>query len=148
MTIEITLMPEFASNFGSMLVVGAAVILGGVALYGIFDKRRGEVKKEENAVEDRLISLMKQEREELNKRLDEQDQVITELETKVDKMTHENELLIKVLQGKDEASKQYQKDAYVAMGKLDILLDLAKVNNDNITKLISIIDRRFDQPKN
>lgn len=136
-------MPEFASQFGSWLVIGAAVVLGGVALYGLFDKRRGEVKKEETAVEDRLIALMKQEREELNKRLDEQDDTITELEAKVDKMTHENELLVKVLQGKDEASLKFQKDAYEAMGKLNLVFELGKSTSENLGKLITLLDRRM-----
>jgi hypothetical protein len=152
MTFQITLMPDFITQIGTWLVITTAVVFGAVAIYGLFDKRKREVRGEENAVEDRLIVLFKEERAQLDKRLNEQDAVIAELEVKVDKMTHENELLIKVLQGKDEASQKYQADAYATMAKIDVLLDLAKLNNENITKLVALIDRRFmdrrsDEPR-
>lgn len=140
-------MSNLLTQFGSWLAVGTVIVLGLVALFGIFDKRRGEIKKDENDTEDRLIKLFKEERDQLNKRVDDQNKLIGDLEKKVDKMTHENELLIAVLQGKDEASKQFQKDAYESMAKLNVLLDLGKVNNENITKLITLMDRRMEITK-
>lgn len=142
MTFSITIMPEFITQFGAVMAILTAVAVGGVALYGIVDKRKREVRNEENSSEDRLIVLFKEEIKQLTKRIDEQDDIITHLEEKVDKMTHENEILLRALQGKDEVTQKFQKDAYGSMEKLNALLDLAKSTNENITKLAAIMERR------
>lgn len=140
-------MSNFITQFGAWIGILTAVAVGAVALFGLVDKRKREVRSEENDTEDRLIKLFKEERDHLNKRVDEQNRLIGELEIKVDKMTHENEILIRVLQGKDDTTKKFQQEAYASMEKLNMLFELSKVSNENITKLITLIDRRFEVTK-
>src|SRR5690606_36263906 len=122
------------------------VIAGGVALYGLWDKSARERRKDVNEEEDRLITLLQETVKELEKKVDKQGEEIATLTKKVTDLEHENDILVKVLQGRDEQTKEFYKQAYESMKITNetykIVSKLAEgfaQSNANIEKLISII---------
>lgn len=119
------------------------VVMGALALYGNFDSRKRERQKDENATEDRVINLLKQEVEQLTKKVGEQGKDIEKLTTKVTALERENETLVKVLQGRDEQTQKFYSDAYVAMKEIGEIGSIAKTNNELIQKLVITLDAYF-----
>lgn len=139
-------MEQFFSQFGTYIAIATLVVAGGVALYGLWDKSSRERRKDVNEEEDRLITLLQETVKELEKKVVKQGQDIENLSKKVGDLEHENEILVKVLQGRDEQTKEFYKQAYESMKTTNetfkIVSKLAEgfaQSNANIEKLISII---------
>lgn len=151
-------MTEFFTQFGIFLTIGAAVIAGGLALLGIWDKRQKERRNEVDGEEDRLINLLKQTVEGLTDRVNKQDQdiknqseEIKNLSKKVGELEKENNLLVKVLQGRDEQTQQFYKKAYEAIDIVhqshSLLNNVAKSlenTGNTISKLIELSAKHAD----
>lgn len=133
-------MEELNSHFGLIITIGGAVVLGIVALFGVFDKRRREIRNEENGTEDRVIKLLKTEVEELTKKVNKQTADLENLTAEVEKLKAENHTLVQVLQGKDAATIQFQKDAYMAMGQIKDLVATSKQTSESVTKLATLME--------
>ena len=132
---------------GSLL---SLVILGGFALYGLFDKTKRERKTQEDGVEDRLIKLLNETNQALEEKLKKQkeghDEVldnltkqIQELSDKVDDLESENETLVKVLQGRDEQTQLFYKKAFEAMEIGNKTHGLVVEMNKNQTDLMKVL---------
>lgn len=139
-------MEDFITQFGTYIAIATVVIAGAVAIYGLWDKRARERRADVDGQEDRLIGLLQTTVSELEKRVNQQDVDIKLLTKKVTDLEHENETLIKVLQGRDEQTKEYYKQAYKSMKIAEethnIVTKLAEgitQTNKNIEKLINII---------
>lgn len=132
-------MTDFISQFSTQLLVLGAVIAGGIALYGVFDKKSRERRKDENKTEDRVIDLLQKEVEILSVKVEQQDRDIKELTKKVSALETENETLVKVLQGRDDMTQKFYKDAYIAMENIKKTYDVAIGNNNNMTELIQLM---------
>lgn len=127
------------------------VIVGAFAVYGIWDKVKRDRQKDTDGTEDRLIDLLKKTVDELEKKVNKQTTDIAELTKKVTHLERENETLVRVLQGRDEQTKEFYKQAFDSM-KLaqqthDVVTTLAKnmeVSNTNTTKLIELMGKHLD----
>ena len=106
----------------------------------MFDKRKRGIKKEENETEDRVMSLLREEVKELTKKVNKQDDDIRILTEKVDMLQSENKTLKDVLQGRDDSTQQFQKDAYSA---IEIIKRSEKTSDENaklLAKIVSLLE--------
>lgn len=143
-------MIELFSSLGPLTAV-TTIIFGAVAVYGLWDKKSKERKKELDGEEDRLISILQNTVKELEKKVNQQDADIKSLTLKVDALSIENHTLTKVLQGRDEETQKFYKEAYTAMrtvdesyNKLKSLEEVVKEKNHNISELINLVGRQVD----
>lgn len=130
-------------------------VVGAVAFYGLWDKTSRDRRKDGNASEDRLIDLLKKTVDELERKMNKQTIDIEELSKKITHLEKENETLVKVLQGRDEQTQTFYKQAVesmkVAAETHDVVSTLAKnieVTNTNTTKLIELMGKHLDHMDN
>lgn len=142
---------EHINNVGVYILIAGVIIAGALAVYGLWDKTARERKKDVDGSEDRLIDLLKQTVDALEKKVDKQTRDLEELTKKVDDLEKENETLVRVLQGRDDKMQEFYKQAFESM-KLsrethDVVTTLAKnmeVTNSAITKLIELVGKQVD----
>lgn len=118
-------MEHFVSQFGGWLGIAAAVLFGVFSFFGLFNKTAKTLKKEETETAKDVIDL-------LSKKVDVLEKKVEELETSVNKLTTENQTLRDVLQGRDEVTQQFYKDAYIAMGLVKHNDDISTKNGEHI----------------
>lgn len=93
--------------YGSMIATLIVIVLGFSAMYYWFDKDRRARRKEENEADERLVSILQKTVGELEKKVLTQGEDIKLLTRKVSVLEHDNELLVKVLQGRDDLAKEF-----------------------------------------
>lgn len=159
MTVFLSTVPGIIITIGgiiSVLVIGVLYVLG---LW----------KKGKDDEDDRLIQTLKEtvealdkkfkvkeeewdnQKKEWSKRDDELNTKIDTLTRKVGDLEHENETLVKVLQGRDEQTKKFYDQAFesmkVAQSTHEIVVDFAssfKQTNENMAKLIELLGKHVD----
>lgn len=93
------------------------VVFGVIAIYGIFDKRRKETEDAANKSEDRVIFLLKEQVNVLEKKVEEQAHLLDQTAKKLDLLVNENKTLRDILQGRDKTTIDYQKAGREAMAR-------------------------------
>lgn len=139
--------PSIANNFLSTtgwIGFAALGILGLLVLVGLFDKtRRGrdkDIVKQGNNSEDRLIRLKDEIIKTFEVKDKEKEQQIEELQNiqkehqdKITKLTAENDFMVKIFQGRDTETVNFQRNVLVAI----------QGQNDNIKSLTAVLERHF-----
>jgi predicted RNase H-like nuclease (RuvC/YqgF family) len=127
------------------------VVFGAVAIYGLFDKRNKERTKEVNGSEDRLIDILQKTVSELETKVNKQSKDIENLTVEVHELKKDNEKYIKIFQGRDDATKEYQAKGLEAISKIDemhnsmsTLVESIKNTNSAMEKLISLVGKSMD----
>lgn len=142
------------SPAGILTAIGvliAAVVTGAVAIVGLWDKKARERKKKVDTdldhSEDRLVDILKKTVAELEKKVNQQTIDIASLTKKIDNLEHENETVIKVLQGRDEQTQEYFKQGFQAMKVISdiraeqiVQSDFQRKSNDIQAKLLNVLD--------
>lgn len=126
-------MEQFITQFGGFIGIATAVIVGLIAFFGIWNRRSKELKKEETETADSVINL-------LSKKVDVLEEKVEELESKVDTLTKENKTLRDVLQGRDEATQQFYKDAYSAMEIIKHNDSISEENSRTLAKIATLLE--------
>lgn len=126
-------------------VAGSVTILATAYFYGV-----GIVKGKKDNADDRLIHILKETVEELEKKVDNQKKEydetvgtltkkIDDLTEKVDELEKENSTLIEVLQGRDKNTLDFQKQMLEAM-KIGMETNgLAKHTSEKLTELMGMM---------
>lgn len=131
------ILPDTITEWTTLL---AGVILGIFALWGVFDKLKKTRQDDSNKIDDRLIKLLKEQVEALEKKVSEQQMLLAENIKKVDTLVSENQLLREVLQGRDREAEEYRKKGLRAMSQADEILTISKGNAKNIERLYQAIE--------
>lgn len=136
-------------------VTGFVIIILGIAS-GVYmlDGYRSKKKKEEDDAGDRLVNILQKTVTELEERIDQYDLNFTELNQKVNKLVTENKTLRDIIQGKDEETQRFYKQAFEGM-KLSqetnaLVKEIAvamKFQNDNVSKLIDLFGKQIEASK-
>lgn len=144
-------MAEFLSQFGAYIAIATVIVAGAVALYGLWDKSARDRRKQVDGEEDRLIEILSTTVKELEKKVDKQDADIKELTRKVNSLEHENDMLIKVLQGRDEQTQKFYEQAFETMkisrethALVTQIAETKKDTNENIKKLLELMSKHID----
>lgn len=151
-------MESFFSNWSLFLIIAGAIIAGIIALWGIFDQRAKQRRKELDDQEDRLINLYKAEIDQLKKNQEESEiqlnklnekyeREIKELRDKVVKVNGENEILKALLEGKDKNTLEFQKQGFDAMKRMQRMEKTTmtgfRTMNTNIERLARSIEKHL-----
>lgn len=137
--------------YAGWIVAIVVIILGVAAGLYMLDGYKSKKKDQENKGEDRLITLLQTTVQELEKKVNKQTTDIEALTKKVGDLERDNGLLVKVLQGRDDQTQAFYKQAFEAMKVAqqthDVVTTLAesmKITNDNTTKLIELLSKHVD----
>lgn len=135
--------PTIALIFGS-------IILGFVALYGLFDKQLKDRNKEKDGLEDRIRSLYKEESAAQEEKITNLTQKVDELQKKLEKISIENRIMKDLIQGKDQMTQEFQKQGFEAIKQSATILAQVQKNgeymkscNENIVRLATAIEKHL-----
>jgi len=134
---------DFSQTFIGWMAAGALVVTGGVALYGVFDKAKRDKKKEDEGADDRLIDILKQTVNELETKVESQQQQIDQLSKKTDNLHQENKVLTAVLQGRDGQTLEFQKEVMAAVTKGHEVHEMCKATNQNVERLCKLMEKHL-----
>lgn len=95
------------------------IVLGVFFILGIWDKKTKEKRKEVEGSSDRLVLILQETVDELEKKVNKQSKDIEVLGQKIEALEKENEILIKVLQGRDEKTQEFYAKAFPAIETLN-----------------------------
>lgn len=130
------------------VAVLTVVVVGGVAVYGIWDRKAKERKKEVDDGEDRLIDILQKTVTELEGKVNKQTDDIKNLTQQVELLNRDNKNYIDIFRGRDEQTQQFYKQGFESMKitqeNHDLLTTVAtsiQNTNDNMTKLIDILGK-------
>lgn len=126
------------------LAVVTFVVVGGVAIYGIFDKARRErtkqVEDQADQAGSKLVNILQETVDELDKKVTEQSRQIVTLEKKVGDLEKTNEDLTKVLQGRDQQTQDFYKQSAEARMLITETHTLVKSTTEQITKVAALME--------
>jgi len=142
---------ELLQQTGTIIIIVTLVVGGAVAVYGLWDKNVRDRRKDGDQSEDRLIDLLKKTVDELEKKVNQQAADIKVITTKMQHLEKENQTLVKVLQGRDDATQQFYRQMLesikVTQSTHDTVTTLAKSVQDtvtNMTRLIELLSRHLE----
>ena len=128
--------PHIIETITEIATFAGAVTLGVLVMIGLFDKVRKQRKGEADSTDDRLITLLKDQVDALERKVENQSVKIKKTEKQIKVLQAENEILRDVLQGKDEAALE-------AVAKVNQTLDIARQNGININKMNKSIEKLY-----
>jgi len=115
-------------------------IVGIIALWGVVDKVLRDRNKEKTSLEDKIRELYKAESQQLQAQ-------VTKLSDQVKKLSTENEIITKIFQGRDEGTKEFQRQGFEAiktsakiLEKVEITHKIAVENHDGLMKMATSIE--------
>ena len=137
----------FATIPGIIVGVGAVLSVASIGFLYVIGVIRG---KKDNA-DDRLINILKTTVDELESKVNKQTTDISELTKEVHALKRDNEMLTKLLQGRDDQTQDFYKKGFAAMDTItqshDILTTMAEsIKNTNVAmvKLIELLGKSVD----
>lgn len=114
-----------------------AIIGAGFAAYLAYNRNR-------DGSDDRLINILKQTVDALEEKVNKQSEDIEALTRKVDDLERENGTLIEVLQGRDKATLDFQRQMLETVKISMETNGLAKESHQKISELIEIMGRHIE----
>lgn len=137
--------------YASGVIAIVIIILGIAAGLYMLDGWRQKKRETEDKGEDRLITILQTTVTELEKKVNKQTNDIEKLTKKVDELERENTMLIRVLQGRDEQTQEFYKQAATSMRIANETHELVKSlhetkkdTNENIKRLIELMSKHVD----
>ena len=115
----------------------ALFAVGVFAVLGAFDKVKNAARKETDETEDKLIRLLKDQVDALERKVLEQDTLIAQIKIQMESLITENKTLREVLEGRDKTTKDYQAAGLKAMEAGKQILDIVINTDKNVAALIS-----------
>lgn len=151
-------METLLKNWQLVALILGSIIAGILALWGVFDQRTKQRRKEIDDQEDRLISLYKGEIDQLKKNQADQDQRINEMSQKYEEDTKEliakiarvngeNEIMKALLEGRDKTSLEFQRQGFAAIKRSERMEKVMNGGfrsiNENIERLAQAIEKHL-----
>lgn len=143
-------MLDFLNHIPTALLVIGSIVVGFIAVYGLFDRQIRERNKERDALEDRVRLLYKEEAVAQEEKINQLSTKIDILEKDLTKISAENKLMKDLLQGRDKGTVDYQKQGLLAMKlvaqngkKLDKVVAGMAEQNTNIERLALAIEKHL-----
>lgn len=152
------LIPENIPQWLSVLLLNLSVVVIGIlAIAGIFDRRTKERQRESQELEDRVRALYKEEVTQQKTEINELRIEVANLKDRSIKMEAENQLMKELLQGRDGDSVQFRERAEHTMelvdklseiavkngSKTDAVMEAVKSTNKNVERLAIAIEKHL-----
>jgi len=134
------LLPSTAKDWVEAIII---CTLGGLTIWQNFFTGLKGVRKEQNADNDRLISLLKETVNQLEIKVGNLDEQYTATKKEVEKLSNENAIMKQLLQGRDQATIDFQKAAMESMKKIDALIENTGQANSDIRNLSTLIQKHL-----
>ncbi len=122
-----------------------------LGIFTIFDKGLSKRREESEKVSNRLVDYLQTTVNSLDTEMKSLKTQQQENILKLTKVTSENELLTKLVQGRDETTQQFQREGFEAIKRSEEILatvkttnELVKVANANIEKLYRAIEKHLE----
>lgn len=145
-------------NLPNWVTIIGLIATGLVAGFGVFDARIRTRRKDENDIEDRVITLLKEQNTQLTVKINDYEQKFTSLNEKVAKVEAQNQLMKEILQGVDKESVDYKQQGRQAMEtiqqlaevaasngkKTDKVMEAVQATNKNVERLATAIERHLE----
>lgn len=136
-----TTIPGIVISLGAILAV---IVTGSLYVLGLW-------KKGKDGADDRLIKILQTTVDELERTVKKQTVDIEMLVKEVGEIRTENKLLKELNTGRDEATKEFYKQAFESMktvrdthNTITTLAGEMKINNENSTRLIGLLEKHLD----
>jgi len=134
-------MQNLVNIFPDWLLIGTALLVGFVALWGVLDKTLRDRSKEKTSLEDKVRALYQEESKQLQEKVDF-------MAEQIKKLTTENEVITKIFQGRDSQTLEFQKQGFEVMKQFAATASivsethlLAVKNHNGLRKMIQNIER-------
>lgn len=130
-----TALPQSIIGWFSLIGV---ITLGGYNVWlAVFDRKK---KNEEDAdkASDRLIKVLKDQVDALERKVSEQETILKETKGKLDDLIHENKLLRDVLQGRDDVTGAFQNKVLDAVVLHQTTAHTVERIDENVKRLLQI----------
>ncbi len=128
--------------------LGLAYVTGQVRIG--WKKGKTDAIKEADGLDDRLISLLKDTATSLEKRVTDLENIKDHHTKLIESLRHENEILTRIFQGRDEQTVAFQEEGFKAIKRTEELLlvtnnsyNLVKKTNENVERLALAIERHL-----
>jgi hypothetical protein len=128
-------MQFFETTIGIIVGVGGVLSVASIGVLYVL----GLVKGKKDNADDRLINILKETVDELERKVNKQTVDIENLTKKVDELERENSTLIEVLQGRDKNTLEFQKQMLDAVRIGMETNGLAKETSKKLGELIDIM---------
>lgn len=125
------------------LEIAGFIIVGFVAVYGLFDARARSRSQTLNEQEDRVIKLYETEVERLRERIEELANQVSGLERQILTARTENATLTKILQGRDEDSVEYRKMGIESMKRGEVMMEILKSGESRSIEILEAIKNLY-----
>lgn len=125
----LTTIPNSPIGWIALIVAATAAGFAGYLFY----------TRQRDGADDRLINILKQTVEELERKVEKQDIDIRALSAKVNDLKSANDTLTKVLQGRDEATLAFQKEVLLSVSTVHETNGIVKQLESSFGKLADLI---------
>lgn len=139
-------MNDFLNNANSLMgivSVLALVAIGFFAIAGVFNRARRDKESESNKVDDRLINLLKEQVDALERKVLTLETSSKTYQEKLFKMEARNEVLEQIFQGRDSQTQEFQKQGFEAMKRSNEILTTVKATNKNVERLAVLMEKHL-----
>lgn len=135
---------DFLPDTGAQWVAAISTILvGAFAIYAAFDKLKKERRKEADTIDDRLITLLKSTVDALERRVKDLEESQRQATIEMAKLRTENEVMTKLLQGRDSATIDYQKKGVEAIEMIKGTLAISQTTAKHVEDLYKLLESHF-----
>lgn len=114
------------NTFMAWIAFIGLVVAGGFGVYSLFDKNLARKRKEENGADDRLINLLKGTVENLEREVISLKEKHEKNVLEIAQLRTENNIITKILQGRDEETARFQREGFIAFSNINELTKLLK----------------------
>lgn len=139
---------DISQNIPIIVGLIIALVVGLIAIYGLFDKKVKDKLGEENTLEDRIRNLYKEESDAQTKKITDLTEKVNSLEKEMTRVSDENKVFKDVFQGRDSQTLEFQRQGFDAIKKANELhamlveqKEIALQTNKNIERLATAIEK-------
>lgn len=129
-------MGNINASVATVTAIATIVVLGAFSIINLIDRNLKARRREADAADEKLIGRLKEIVEAQGKEIDALKIDLQSNKVETAKVLKENEVLTKILQGRDDRTKEYQEAGFAAMKTLG-------ETHATVNKLVGLMERHL-----